>query len=371
MPNSNSACSDEVSLPISEYPLHQLDDISLLICHELRTPLTSIQGALKLLEHQQFGRLSDHGQRLLAIAINNADRLTRLANALENQPAPLLTLLSPSEIELLQLENDLFKGFENREFYLLYQPIVSIAHSQIIGFEALARWQHGSQGLVSPDIFIPLAEKTGLIRSLGLWLLDQACQQLHRWQVEFPSISPLSVSVNLSTVQLLQPQLVSQIDQIIKQNHITPGSLKLEITESALIENQSLALEVLIELRQLGIQLYVDDFGIGYSSLGRLQDLPFDALKIDRSFIQNKNWAMSEAIMMLANRLDLDVIVEGVETSDDLASLQQLGCDKVQGYLFSRPTDNAAVLAMLNQQKMDEVTNLIKRLNADLKHGLP
>ncbi|NJL47499.1 MAG: EAL domain-containing protein [Leptolyngbyaceae cyanobacterium SM2_5_2] len=359
MPNSNSAYSNEVSLPISEYPLRQLEDISLLICHELRTPLTSIQGALKLLEHQQFGCLSDHGQRLLAIAINNAERLNRLANALENQPAPLLTLLSPSEIELLQLENDLFKGFESQEFYLVYQPIISINKNQIIGFEALARWRHGSQGLIAPDIFIPLAEKTGLIRSLGLWLLDQACRQLHQWQVNFPSIAPLSVSVNLSTIQLLQPQLVNQIDQIIQQNHIIPSNLKLEITESALIENQSLALEVLIELRELGIQLYVDDFGIGYSSLGRLQDLPFDTLKIDRSFIKNKNWAMSEAIMMLANRLDLDVIVEGVETFDDLVSLQQLGCDKMQGYYFSKPTDNATVLAMLEQQQLDSTTNLI------------
>jgi len=368
MLNSNSTHSNDVSLPISSDPSHQFEDISLLICHELRTPLTSIQGALKLLEHQQFGCLSDNGQRLLAIAINNADRLTRLANALESQPAPLLTLLSPSEIELLQLENDLFRSFEQQDFYLVYQPIVSINDSQIIGFEALARWQHSNQGLISPDIFIPLAEKTGLIQSLGLWLLDQACQQLQHWQTQFPSISPLSISVNLSTVQLLQPQLVQQIDQIIKQNNIHPSSLKLEITESTLIKNQSLALEVLIELRRLGIQLYVDDFGIGYSSLGRLQDLPFDTLKIDRSFIQNKNWAMSEAIMMLAHRLDLDVIVEGVETADDLASLRQLGCDKMQGYYFSRPTDNATILTMLTQQQSEGTTNLINKLQyTDLK----
>jgi c-di-GMP phosphodiesterase len=332
--------------------MHSTQDTSLLICHELRTPLTSIQGALKLLGGQHFGSLSADGQRLLTIAINNAERLIRLANALEIQPTPLLTVLSASRIELLQLENDLHQAVEQEEFYLLYQPIVCLETNQIIGFEALARWWHSTRNEISPEIFIPLAEKTGLIYGLGCSLLEQACQQLRQWQVEFPSIDSLSVSVNVSVLQLLEPQLVEKISQILEQNQIVPSSLKLEITESALIENKHLALETLIELQRVGVQFHIDDFGTGYSSLGRLQELPFDTLKIDRSFIHNKNWIMSEAILMLAQRLNLDVIVEGVETLDDFISLKQLGCQKMQGYFFSKPTDSASASSMLMQQAL-------------------
>ncbi|WOD40320.1 EAL domain-containing protein [Nodosilinea sp. E11] len=333
--------------------IHPTHDSSLRICHELRTPLTSIQGALKLLGGQHFGALSDDGQRLLAIAINNTDRLVRLADALEVTPTPLLTVLSDSKIELLQLENDLHKAVEQEELFLLYQPIVSLETNQIIGFEALARWQHSTRGVISPEIFIPLAEKTGLIYAMGFSLLKQACHQLRRWQTEFPSISPLSISVNLSALQLLQPGLPEQIDQILKQTHISPISLKLEITESALIENKRLALETLVQLQQIGIQLYIDDFGTGYSSLGRLQELPFDTLKLDRSFIHSKNWAMSEAILILAQRLNLDVIVEGVETLEDFLCLKKLGCKKMQGYFFSRPMDEITISSMLMGQMLE------------------
>ncbi|MGB3311660.1 MAG: EAL domain-containing protein, partial [Nodosilinea sp.] len=354
--------SSQDVIDLASCSAHAFDDVSLLICHELRTPLASIQGALKLLGYQQSGSLSDDGQKLLAIAINNADRLTRLADALENQPAPLLTLLSTAEMDLLQLENDLHQAVEQQQIYLDYQPIVVVDKGQetgqIIGFEALARWQHGQRGAISPEVFIPLAEKAGLINRLGLSLLDQACQQLHHWQTQFPSRVPLSVSVNLSAVQLLQPQLVGAIAHILQQNHIAPSSLKLEVTESALIENKDLALATLAQLQQLGIQLYIDDFGTGYSSLGRLQDLPFDTLKIDRSFIRNKNWAMSEAILMLAQRLQLDVIVEGVETLEDLKCLQALGYQKMQGYYFSKPINSASATGLLLRQALDNTSPL-------------
>lgn len=330
-------------------PLDQLEDMSLLICHELRTPLTSIQGVLKLLNNEQFGSLSHDGQRLLNIAISNANRLTRLANALEHQPAPLMSLLSAAEMELLQLENELCTAFNHQEFYLFYQPIVSIENNAIIGFEALARWNHPRKGLISPTVFVPLAEKTGLIHQLGLWLLERACQELRVWQTSFPLHPPLSISVNLSTVQLLKPNLVGQIKQILQAYDVEPGTLKIEITESALIENQEIALGTLTELRNLGVQLYVDDFGTGYSSLSRLQDLPFDALKIDRSFVRNKNWTISEAIMLLADRLDLDVIAEGIETSEELLCLKKIGCRKMQGYFFSRPVDSQGAFNLLNQ----------------------
>ncbi|PSN14830.1 diguanylate phosphodiesterase [filamentous cyanobacterium CCT1] len=356
MAHPTSTRSSQDLRDLASCSTHPFDDISLLICHELRTPLASIQGALKLLGYQQSGSLSDDGQKLLAIAINNADRLTRLANALESQPAPLLTLLSTAEMELLQLENDLHQAVEQQHIDLAYQPIVAVDKhqdsGQIIGFEALARWRHSQRGAISPEVFIPLAEKAGLIHSLGLFLLERACQQLHRWQTQFPGLLPLSVSVNLSAVQLLQPQLVDRIRDILQQNHISPSSLKLEVTESALIENKALALATLAQLRQLGIQLYIDDFGTGYSSLGRLQDLPFDTLKIDRSFTRNKNWAMSEAILMLAERLQLDVIVEGVETLEDLICLKELGYQKMQGYYFSKPLDSTSMTGLLLRQAL-------------------
>ncbi|MFQ4138460.1 EAL domain-containing protein [Nodosilinea sp. PGN35] len=342
----------ETLCAIADCSTPPFDDISLLICHELRTPLASIQGALKLLGYQQSGSLSDDGQKLLTIAINNADRLTRLANALEHQPTPLMTLLSSAELERLQLENDLHQAMEQGAFYLAYQPIVAMEHSCIVGVEALARWRHSQRGDISPEVFIPLAEKAGLIDTLGLFFLDQACQQLRQWQLQFPAAA-LSVSVNLSAVQLRHPQLVERVSETVKRHHIAPSSLKLEVTESALIENKELALAALVELRQLGIQLYIDDFGTGYSSLGRLQDLPFDTLKIDRSFIRNKNWAMSEAIFMLAERLQLDVIVEGVETLADLTVLRELGYNKMQGYYFSQPIDSVEVAYLLMRQALE------------------
>ncbi|MBE9110932.1 EAL domain-containing protein [Nodosilinea sp. LEGE 07298] len=330
--------------------INPIQDTSLLLCHELRTPLTSIQGALKLLGYQHLGSLSEDAQHLLAIAIDNADRLVRLANALEVQTTPLLTVLSTAKVELLQLENDLYKAIERREFYLVYQPIVCLETSQIIGFEALARWRHDTRGEISPQVFIPLAEKANLICDIGLFLLDKACCQLSQWQAEFPSSNPLSISVNLSAIQLQSGKLVEKVSQILSKNSLPFGSLKLEITESALVENEDVAVKTLVKLQQLGVQIYIDDFGTGYSSLGRLQELPFDTLKIDQSFVRNKNWVMSETILMLAQKLNLDVIVEGVESLEELTALKQLGCRKMQGYFFSKPTDPAGVAALLNHK---------------------
>lgn len=345
-------------------PIHPTQDTSLLLCHELRTPLTSIQGALKLLGYQHLDSLSDDAQRLLAIAINNADRLVRLTNALEVQPTPLLTVLSSAKIELLQLENDLHLAAEEKKFHLLYQPIICLGTRKIIGFEALARWRHSTRGEIAPQVFIPLAEKTNLIYEIGLLLLGQACRQLRQWQIKFPSHSPLTISVNISAVQLQDPYLAEQISQILAENFLLPSSLKLEITESALVENADVAVKTLINLRQLGVQIYIDDFGTGYSSLGRLQELPFDTLKIDQSFVRNKNWVMSEMILVLAQKLELDVIVEGVESLEDLISLKQLGCQKMQGYFFSRPVSPARIANLLSYKFVE------KRLNA-LEASIP
>ncbi|MGF1516802.1 MAG: EAL domain-containing protein [Nodosilinea sp.] len=341
--------------------INPTQDTSLLLCHELRTPLTSIQGALKLLGYQHLDSLSDDAQRLLAIAINNADRLVRLTNALEVKPTPLLTILSSAKIELLQLENDLHLAAEKQDFYLLYQPVICLENKKIIGFEALARWRHSTRGEIAPQVFIPLAEKTNLIYDIGLFLLDQACRQLRQWQINFPSNPPLTMSVNLSAVQLQNPSLAEQISKILAKNFLSLSSLKLEVTESALVENADVAVKTLANLRQLGVQIYIDDFGTGYSSLGRLQELPFDTLKIDQSFVRNKNWIMSEAILMLAQKLGLDVIVEGVESLEDLINLKQLGCQRMQGYFFSKPVDPASIADLLNHKFIEERLNFLEK----------
>ncbi|MBE9180341.1 EAL domain-containing protein [Oculatella sp. LEGE 06141] len=340
------------------FAVQPFEDITSLISHELRTPLTAILGSLGLLKMGQLGALSEEGQQLLSIAISNADRLTRLADAIDHESLLPMTILSSTEIEHFQLENDLYQALDCQEFQLVYQPMVSVESDRIIGFEALARWKHYYRGSIPPAVFIPLAEKTGIIHPLGMWILEQACQQLHRWQQQFPAHSPLTMSVNLSPLQLLQPDLVSQVRQILQDTNIAPNSLKLEITESALIQNYEMAIGVLSELKALGVRLYIDDFGTGYSSLSRLQDLPVDALKIDRSFVNGQKWDISKTIILLATKLGLEVIAEGVETAQELKALKALGCNQMQGYLFSKPIDSHAANAMLSQSGLSYSFNL-------------
>lgn len=325
----------------SDDALEQMEEVTTFICHELRTPLTSIQGALSLLNHEEFAEFSADGERLLKIAITATNRLNRLANMIENQSEVLPSMLSLEDLERLQLSNEIACGLSHREFFLEYQPIISLEDDRVIGFEALARWNHPVRGLVSPEVFIPIAEKSGLISQLSLHLIEEACQQLRLWQQSFPSQPLIPMSINLSSVQLSEVGLSQKVQQILLKNNILPNTLKLEVTESSLMENPNGALENLLKLRALGIQIYLDDFGTGYSSLSRLQTLHVDALKIDRSFILSQNWILCEAIIVLADRLQLEVIAEGVETLSQLQSLREIGCKNVQGYYFSESMNGA------------------------------
>lgn len=344
MPHSSSHLPAS-SLPKPDRRLTDcLEDPTLFISHELRTPLTSIQGVLGLLGTGKLGELSDEGRRLLAVALENTGRLNRLVTAIERETVASVMVLSPTEIEQLQLENDLHQALRYQQLQLVYQPIMQMKPEQVAGFEVLLRWHHPTKGVVSPTTFIPLAERIGLISQLGLWVLEQACHQLALWQQQFPGLPPISVSVNLSVLQLLQPDLLSQVQRILRETNVSPSRLKLEITETALVENQEVAAHVLSQLRNLGIQIYIDDFGTGYSSLARLQDLPIDALKIDRSFIGSKRWDISEIIIALAAKLGLDVIAEGVETAEDVITLESMGCRYMQGYFFSRPVEQTAAI---------------------------
>lgn len=327
--------------------LEQLGDVSNLVRHELRTPLTSIKGVLKLLQLEHHPGISENTDKLINIAIIAAERLTRLADALEEESDVLQSMVSLQEMENLQLENDLRNGLRNQEISLHFQPIVSIEEDRIVGFEALARWQHPTKGFISPGVFIPIAENSGLIHEMSLCLLQQACQTLYEWQQKFPAHSPLTMSINLSSVQLADPHLSDKIEAVLRSYEIIPNTLILEITESSLIKNSEIALETILKLKKLGIDFYLDDFGTGYSSLSRLQDLPFDAIKIDRSFIIQQNWTISRAILLLAESLQVNVIAEGIETNEQLQSLKNLGCKKMQGFYFSQPVNVEEALQLL------------------------
>ena len=333
---------------IDYLPTDFVEDATLLLSHELRTPLTSIQGVLGLLATGQLGELSEEGKRLVAIALSNTHRLTRLATTLECEVVAPITFLSTAKIHQFQLENDLHQALAQQQFQLVYQPIIEVSHQRPVSLEALLRWHHPTRGNISPAEFIPMAERIGIIPQLGLWVLEQACLQLATWQQQFPHLQEsLSISVNLSGLQLQQPDLLQQVQQVLQKTAISPHCLKLEITETTLIENQEFATQVLSQLRQMGIQIYIDDFGTGYSSLARLQDLPIDALKIDRSFACSKHWDISETIILLASKLGLDVIAEGVETLEGVLALQSLGCRLMQGYFFSKPVDVTTMTELL------------------------
>lgn len=265
-----------------------------------------------------------------------------------------------SALNVLQLETDLRRAIEREELEIYYQPIVFLATGQITGFEALVRWRHPQRGLVPPDDFVPIAEDTGLIIPIGWWVLQQSCMQLHQWQHQFPVHANLTVSVNLSAKQFTQPDLVKQIDRILTTSHIYPASLKLEITEGELMENDEIVSRILTKLQLLGIQLSIDDFGTGYSSLSRLHQLPINTLKVDRSFVQEmvQNGGSPEipqAIITLAHNLDMDVVAEGIETEEQLVQLQQLACDYGQGYLFSRPVSGVLATELLSSQSSYKV----------------
>jgi diguanylate cyclase (GGDEF)-like protein/PAS domain S-box-containing protein len=260
---------------------------------------------------------------------------------------------------VLHIENDLRRAIENQaenqEFQLYYQPIVSLRSDRINGFEALLRWQHPTRGMISPADFIPIAEETGLIIPLGQWVLRQACHQMRQWQIQFPVNPPLTISVNISSRQFTQLNLPDEVQQILQETGLSAQTLKLEITESTVMENAEAAAKILQRLRELHVHLSIDDFGTGYSSLGYLHRFPVDTLKIDRSFINSVETDLEKieiirTVINLAWNLGMDVVAEGVETQKQLAHLKALNCENGQGYLFSKPLNTAAVDHLLTQE---------------------
>lgn len=258
--------------------------------------------------------------------------------------------------DALALENDLRMAIEEGELVLYYQPLVSASDVKLIGFEALVRWPREEKGIVSPDDFIPIAEETGLIIPLGEWVLQTACNQLKEWQNSIADATNLKINVNLSAKQFVRNDLVASVKKVIHQTQLDAKCLTLEITESAIMEGADSAVGNLQRLKDIGVKLAIDDFGTGYSSLAALQKFPIDDLKIDRSFIfdiekRNDNKEIVKTIITLAKNLGLKVVAEGVENLDQLSVLEEMACDNVQGYYFSRPLEVEDVPAIIEKYR--------------------
>ncbi|TAM88120.1 MAG: EAL domain-containing protein [Candidimonas sp.] len=260
----------------------------------------------------------------------------------------------------LQLEAELHRAVTNQEFFLVYQPIVSLGDAMIRGFEALLRWRHPQRGMLSPAEFLPLAEETGLIRTIGRWVLEEAAHQTCRWQYGFPADPPLTMSVNVSASQLAEADFVDAVRGILSAGSLPAHSFKLELTESVAMIDAERTRQTLLELKAMGVHLSLDDFGTGYSSLSYLRRLPVDTLKIDRSFVTGINLnkesqCILETITMLAHALGMEVVAEGAETAEELTHLRRLKCDYVQGYYFSGPLDRLAATAVLRNQAKGKI----------------
>ncbi|MGB7251868.1 MAG: EAL domain-containing protein [Phormidesmis sp.] len=260
-------------------------------------------------------------------------------------------------IKRFQLEAELRNAIDRKEFLLYYQPIINLKTGMLAGFEALVRWQHPQRGIVSPGAFIPAAEETGLIVQIGHWILEEACTQMCTWQHQFAYAGDLMVSVNLSTKQFNRESLAEEICELLERTQMKSQCLKLELTESAAMEDVSGTIAQLVKLKSLNLRLSLDDFGTGYSSLSYLHQLPTDTLKVDQSFVgrmEEKAGDDSEivrTIISLGHQLGMDVIAEGIETAAQLRALRYLNCNYGQGYLFAKPLPSEAATALIVENK--------------------
>lgn len=266
---------------------------------------------------------------------------------------PAARPISPQAIDP-EVYRDVQRALKSQEFRLCYQPIVALNSEQIVGFEALIRWAHPSQGELSPAVFMPVIEESDLVDELGEWVLLTACQQFEAWRQRYPKAASLMVSVNLSGRQFRQADLPQKVQRILQQTQLPSRCLKLEITETTVMENPERATQMLKQLHDMGLKLSIDDFGTGYSSLSYLYRFPVDILKIDRSFINHidsdgEQVELVRTIAVLAWNLGLDTIAEGIENTMQLSQLRALQCTYGQGYLFSKPLEVDAVEAVLNK----------------------
>lgn len=295
-----------------------------------------------------------HGDEVSTLLVNAESAMFLAKRSGRNNYQLYAREINAASAERLTMENALRRSVERNELLLHYQPSVDIQSGEISGCEALVRWRHPQQGMVPPDKFIPLADEIGMINEIGRWVLREACTQVRRWTDA--GMRPLTISVNVSAVQFREEGLVEEVRAALADTGLEPQRLVLEITESVLMRDVEATIRTLKELKDMGVSISIDDFGTGYSSLSYLRRFPIDTLKVDKSFVRDvtedaDDAAIVRAIITLAKSLKLSVVAEGVETADQLAYLRSQGCDRIQGYFFSRPLDPAAFDALMRSGK--------------------
>ncbi len=286
--------------------------------------------------------LSDPAYETAEDLLRDADIAMYQAKASHKPYVVFDTRMHARAVNQLEVETDLRYALERSEMVAYYQPIINLKSMKLIGFESLMRWNHPTRGLVPPYEFIPVSEDTGLIIPLTIWILRDSCQKLAAWKKRFPAAKEMMISVNLSGKHFAQDDLVKSVKEVLAETGIEPRYLKLELTESAVMDNAEAAISILQQLKRVGVRLSIDDFGTGYSSLSYLHRFPIDALKIDRSFVSRmengtENGEIVRTVVALAKALGLTVIAEGIETIHQLHQLRILGSEYGQGFLFSRP----------------------------------
>jgi diguanylate cyclase (GGDEF)-like protein len=315
-------------------------------------------------------KYSSGGEEQPEDLLRDADTAMYCAKALGKAQSQVFdTKMHTRALTLLEIESDLRRAMDREEFDVHYQPIVSLESGRISGFEALVRWSHPERGLISPADFIPIAEETGLVIQIDRWVLKQACLQMRKWQEALPVTRRMKISVNLSCKQFMQPTIVEQILETLRETGLDPCNLKLEITESVMMERGDYAMSVLEQLSKAGIELSLDDFGTGYSSLSYIHHFPVSTLKIDQSFIKRiggeQNGEIVRAVVALARNLGLEVVAEGIETVMQLDQLKALGCEQGQGYYFSEPVDEQSATELIQKEARGEFLDILGQVPAD------
>lgn len=325
--------------------IQKLDDaasaarIAQKILNELRVPFTIGDRELSVSVSIGISIHPDDGADINEL-VRNADSAMYRAKDTGRDCYQLYTsAMNEQTLQNLELESRLRYAIDQRELVVYYQPLVDLRGNRVFGYEALVRWQHPTRGLLSPGEFIPIAESSGLIVPMGYWILNEACRQGRFW-ADRSGEAPL-IAVNLSARQLQQPDLVSRVKLALEQSGLEPSSLELEVTESNAMQNPEYSIQLLTEIRKLGVRVALDDFGSGYSSLGYLRQLPIDTLKLDKEFIHDltkeSNASIVTAVIQMAHSLGLKVVAEGVETEQQLKALRERDCDRIQGFICSPP----------------------------------
>ena len=330
------------------YPYESVDDVQLIakqITHEVSTPIRLQDKEIYLSSSMGISLYPKDGQKIEELLKQSEIAMYSAKKTAGNRYIFYSVKQQEMIVERLHLENGLRKAIEKEEFELYYQPKVDISTGNIVGLEALIRWLHPKEGMISPASFIPIAEQVGIIHSIGEWVLKTACSKAKELMTKG---FDLRISVNVSVIQLLQSNFVERLKKILEETNLPATFLELEITETTAMTHTMYIIEILRSLQDMGIHIAIDDFGTGYSSLNYLKDLPINTVKIDRAFVKDINdnpvdLAIIEAIISVSHTLGYSVIAEGVETTDQLALLKERNCNEIQGYLFSKPLPEEAL----------------------------